>query len=467
MNNELELKLILCLDALDTGEPITQILARYPHDAAVLRPMLETAGALPSLAFIPSSGAQITSRRAFLNRAADMRPAAGRRFLGLPLRMGLTLATVLLALVIAGGGTVAASSAALPGEPLYGVKRAAEHVQVVFASDKAPVEREIAQRRRDEIGSLMTKKRSADVEFSGIVTSFSGSTVQIAKFSVQVDANTRIDGALSVGAMVTITGRVDGETIRATRIAVEIGGTPVPSAMPTFMAKATLTATATLVPTSTRTAEPTLTGTLEPMDVITALSTAEPIATRTARPQPVDQPTPLPTLAPRPTAVRPTAVPTESHGDGHSPAVPTEGHSPAVPTEGHGDAPTARPTARPTNAPTARPTARPTDDHPSEATARPTAAPTARPTARPTDDHPSEATARPTNAPTARPTARPTDDHHSESTARPTDAPAAKPTNDHPSESTARPADAPTARPTDDHHSESTSTDAHSVHTNK
>ena len=447
MNNELELKLILCLDALDTGEPITQILARYPHDAAVLRPMLETAGALPSLAFIPSSGAQITSRRAFLNRAADMRPAAGRRFLGLPLRMGLTLATVLLALVIAGGGTVAASSAALPGEPLYGVKRAAEHVQVVFASDKAPVEREIAQRRRDEIGSLMTKKRSADVEFSGIVTSFSGSTVQIAKFSVQVDANTRIDGALSVGAMVTITGRVDGETIRATRIAVEIGGTPVPSAMPTFMAKATLTATATLVPTSTRTAEPTLTGTLEPMDVITALSTAEPIATRTARPQPVDQPTPLPTLAPRPTAVRPTAVPTESHGDGHSPAVPTEGHSPAVPTEGHspavpteghspavpteghspavpteghspavpteghspavpteghspavpteghGDAPTARPTARPTNAPTARPTARPTDDHPSEATARPTAAPTARPTARPTDDHPSEATA--------------------------------------------------------------------------
>ncbi|MEI8307336.1 MAG: DUF5666 domain-containing protein, partial [Chloroflexales bacterium] len=333
MNNELELKLILCLDALDTGEPITQILARYPHDAAVLRPMLETAGALPSLAFIPSSGAQITSRRAFLNRAADMRPAAGRRFLGLPLRMGLTLATVLLALVIAGGGTVAASSAALPGEPLYGVKRAAEHVQVVFASDKAPVEREIAQRRRDEIGSLMTKKRSADVEFSGIVTSFSGSTVQIAKFSVQVDANTRIDGALSVGAMVTITGRVDGETIRATRIAVEIGGTPVPSAMPTFMAKATLTATATLVPTSTRTAEPTLTGTLEPMDVITALSTAEPIATRTARPQPVDQPTPLPTLAPRPTAVRPTAVPTESHGDGHSPAVPTEGHSPAVPTE--------------------------------------------------------------------------------------------------------------------------------------
>ena len=458
MNNELELKLILCLDALDTGEPITQILARYPHDAAVLRPMLETAGALPSLAFIPSSGAQITSRRAFLNRAADMRPAAGRRFLGLPLRMGLTLATVLLALVIAGGGTVAASSAALPGEPLYGVKRAAEHVQVVFASDKAPVEREIAQRRRDEIGSLMTKKRSADVEFSGIVTSFSGSTVQIAKFSVQVDANTRIDGALSVGAMVTITGRVDGETIRATRIAVEIGGTPVPSAMPTFMAKATLTATATLVPTSTRTAEPTLTGTLEPMDVITALSTAEPIATRTARPQPVDQPTPLPTLAPRPTAVRPTAVPTESHGDGHSPAVPTEGH---------GDAPTARPTARPTNAPTARPTARPTDDHPSEATARPTAAPTARPTARPTDDHPSESTARPTNAPTARPTARPTDDHHSESTARPTDAPAAKPTNDHPSESTARPADAPTARPTDDHHSESTSTDAHSVHTNK
>jgi hypothetical protein len=159
MDNNLEIKLIDCLDALDAGEPINQILARYPADAATLRPMLETAAALPALALQPSPSAQISSRRAFLNRAAEMRPTIGRRFLGLPLRMGLTLASILLAIVVAGGGTVAASSAALPGDSLYGVKRAAEQVQLSLAGDKASVERQLAQRRRDEISSLMAQDR--------------------------------------------------------------------------------------------------------------------------------------------------------------------------------------------------------------------------------------------------------------------------------------------------------------------
>ena len=281
MENSIEIKLIDCLDALDAGEPISQILARYPADAAMLRPMLETAAALPALALEPSASAQISSRRAFLNGAAALRPASGRRFLGLPLRMGLALASLLLAVAVAGGGTVTASSAALPGEPLYGIKRAAEQVKIALTSDKVQLEREIAQRRRDEIVSLIVQDRSANVEFSGTVAARSANTLRVTGLTVQINPDTRIDGDPYVGALVTVAGRLVGGSIQATRIEVLPGGALVPTA--THASSVTASDTATAKPTASRTPQPTLTYTAEPTD--------------TAIPEPTDAPTAAPQLS--------------------------------------------------------------------------------------------------------------------------------------------------------------------------
>ena len=346
MNNNLELKLIDCLDALDAGEPIAQILARYPTDATLLRPMLETAVALPALALEPSASAQIRSRRAFLNRAADMRPTARRGFLGLTLRMGLTLTTILLAIGVASGGTVAASSTALPGEPLYSLKRAAEQVRIVLARDKEPVRQSIAQRRRDEIESLIAEDRSANVEFSGAISARSGDMLRVADLAVQMNADTRVDGTLYVGALVSVTGRLVGGTVHATMVVVMPGGAPAPTPIhvPTPTHAPTATHIPTAKPTLTHTAEPTATHTAEPTLTHTAEPTTEPTEISTVTPRIVrPKPTPRPALPPTspaepptaepPPAEPPPAEPTSNHGsDGDNGSPPSPG-----PTDSHGD----------------------------------------------------------------------------------------------------------------------------------
>ncbi|MBX0329204.1 hypothetical protein K2Z83_16140, partial [Oscillochloris sp. ZM17-4] len=329
MDTELELKLILCLDALDAGEPLDDVLARYPAEADTLRPFLETAVALPRLALEPTPSAQVSSRRAFLNRAADLRPTAGRRFFGLPLRLGVALATILLALALAGGGT-AAASAALPGEPLYGLKRVAEQVQVALSADKAYVEQEIAQRRRDEVGALIAQDRSAEVGFGGQVTAISADTWQIAGYAVQVDASTQIDGDIRPGAAVTVVGRLVGGVIRATAILADPDVNPVPVALPTPVP--TATASQTPAPTASQTPAP------------TASQTPAPTATAVPPTAPAPSPTAVPPTAtlrpvrPAPTAVLPTispptAGPAEDHGGGGDTG---EKQPTAGPAEDHG-----------------------------------------------------------------------------------------------------------------------------------
>ena len=64
----------------------------------------------------------------------------------------------LIALLVS--ATVTASAAALPGEPLYGVKRAAEEAQLSLATDseqRAGLRLELADRRLDEAVKLVAR----------------------------------------------------------------------------------------------------------------------------------------------------------------------------------------------------------------------------------------------------------------------------------------------------------------------
>src|SRR5205814_10127122 len=64
----------------------------------------------------------------------------------------------LIALLVS--ATVTASAAALPGEPLYGVKRAAEEAQLSLATDgeqRAGLRLELADRRLDEAVQLVAR----------------------------------------------------------------------------------------------------------------------------------------------------------------------------------------------------------------------------------------------------------------------------------------------------------------------
>ena len=282
MNPALEAKLIECLSALESGVPVEQILSRYPEDAPRLRPMLQIAAALPAARLEPSHESRSKSRKAFLAHAANLHKAGQRRpfFLSRPLA---TLASLALALIVLGGGAVVASASALPGDPLYGLKRAVENVRLSLASDPVALAAQFDQERRDEIELLVAAGRPAQVEFRGIIESMGPDIWTIAGIPVGVDSGTQIIGFPEIGRMAGVRGLVANGQLTATSIRVE-GEESSPTPTPT--------------PGATPTPEPTETPTPTPTQPAAPSPSATPSPTRT----------PTPTASPAPAEIRFTGI---------------------------------------------------------------------------------------------------------------------------------------------------------------
>lgn len=166
MRSEFESVLDTCLDGiLVKGDSIEQCLERYPEHAAELEPVLKAAWRVREASAIDP--------RPEFERAAKARlltslggKAAGtdkKRLLSWRWQRRWAVALVaVLALLLSGGGTVAASSDSLPGDLLYPVKTATEKVQTFFTFGKdARASRyiQVAERRLRELELLSEKDR--------------------------------------------------------------------------------------------------------------------------------------------------------------------------------------------------------------------------------------------------------------------------------------------------------------------
>jgi hypothetical protein len=142
-----------CLERLlIKGETVEQCLAGYPEQAAELRPLLETALATKKASAIqPRPEFRARARYQFHSAIQSKKP--GRLFFGWQPRWVATLAIVLV-LLLAGSGTVAAASGSMPGEPLYPVKIVSEQAQLAFTPStqgKAELYTRLADKRVAEI----------------------------------------------------------------------------------------------------------------------------------------------------------------------------------------------------------------------------------------------------------------------------------------------------------------------------
>jgi uncharacterized membrane protein YgcG len=310
MDAQLEIKLIECLSQLDDGEPLDRILARYPDDAASLRPLLETATALEALREEPSEPARIASRRAFLARAHELREAASRPRFWLPRRMATAIAALALALVFL-GGTVAASALALPDEPLYGVKRAVEDAQLLVAAgvQKEQLVERFEQRRRDEVNMLLAMRRDATITFDGAIESVQPDGLDISGLYLHVDRATVISGAPIVGRSARVQGYTRGGQLFATFISVEPSSGPIiiPTAQPTATAAPSETPSPAPSPSARPSPRAEVTQQLERASAQAASPTAAPARVPSETPRPTA--TARPTTAVPPTPVPPTPVP--------------------------------------------------------------------------------------------------------------------------------------------------------------
>ncbi len=126
-----------CLERIVVdGETLEQCLERYPEQAAELKPLLETVLVVKEASAVEPRP-EFKARARYQFRSALQEKAAPKRrpFFGWVPRWATALAIVLVVLM-AGGGTVAAASNSMPDSILYPVKLATENVQLALTTSE-------------------------------------------------------------------------------------------------------------------------------------------------------------------------------------------------------------------------------------------------------------------------------------------------------------------------------------------
>lgn len=334
-----------CADRMAGGASVDACLAPHPGHEAELKPLLDAIAAVRGQRAVPPRSAAVAarSRAEFLaaarglNAEAALAPhpfaplAAAWRTLrysvrellgagGLPRTMPAGLAAVLLVVLLSGllfTGMVSVSASALPGDPLFAVRTAAEQVQLLFTFDDAARGQlldEIASRRIEDARAIVQLGRKvAHVPLQGSIEAIAEDAWEISGLTVRITPDTRITGDPAVGCRIQgrATAPGDGsliaEVIEVEPLPQAQGEAPreasptAPPPVPTPSATATATAapdapaggsgrgapvpyyeptdTLTPAPTVTPTASQTVTPSATPAGTATATATATPTAT--------------------------------------------------------------------------------------------------------------------------------------------------------------------------------------------
>ena len=213
MNNDIYDVLEACLQSIEHGANMDTLLARYPQFADELRPLLKaalSARAMPISS--PSASGMRRGRSQLLQKAAEMReakaaPRSRRSVIPMFQRLAITLGLT-SALVFSGTGLVGASSAALPGENLYPVKRTWENVRLIFifnADSRDALESTYEQERLHEATALLAEGRHETIQFSGVYTQVNGKDY-ISGIPALFNSGTQRPADLINGDAVTVNG---------------------------------------------------------------------------------------------------------------------------------------------------------------------------------------------------------------------------------------------------------------------
>jgi len=188
-----------CLTAVKERRNLQEILRRYPVERDDLIGMLRLSVDLSNLgAPTPDPAFRLRARNRMLGLAAQRRLPQRRNPLTWLPRPAARLAfagMVAVGLVAAGVTAAAASNQSLPGDPLYGVKRGIEGVQLAVTLDaaaKARLQLHFADARLDEAQRLFSLGRKDDA-----VALVSQYDTDVAQFKQSVASASFDDGAIS------------------------------------------------------------------------------------------------------------------------------------------------------------------------------------------------------------------------------------------------------------------------------
>ena len=157
-----------CLERmLVEGATLEACLQSYAEHASELKPLLQTAIATrQALAIEPGADFRTRARYQFQSALQEVKPGRAPFFWNWQPRW-LTAVAIVLAVLIAGTGTVAAASYSMPDSPLYAIKLASEQVQstlTVSNISKAELHAELADRRIAEMAYILNKDGTEQIE---------------------------------------------------------------------------------------------------------------------------------------------------------------------------------------------------------------------------------------------------------------------------------------------------------------
>ncbi|MFH0846437.1 MAG: DUF5667 domain-containing protein [Chloroflexota bacterium] len=149
-----------CLERIIRGETIEACLRDYPAFSAELEPLLRTALAVRSTVSVElRSEFRARARYEFQSALRGTLSHKQASFWGWLPRWGVVF-SLILAVTMMGGGTVAAASYSMPDSPLYPVKLATEEVRLMLPASnvtKAELCVELMERRVNEIVYLANR----------------------------------------------------------------------------------------------------------------------------------------------------------------------------------------------------------------------------------------------------------------------------------------------------------------------
>lgn len=355
-----------CIAAIERrDQTVEECLARYSDQRDQLEPLLRLAVRLQLARSVaaPPEFHQVAALRMQNLVAASPRqprqssigrnPASGFAKMLNNRRLSpiaVAFSGLILILLLAASGTVYASNRALPGDPLYPVKTAAERIQLTLAFSQetsAELQLDFAGRRLEEAARLVDKEQPEQAQSA------------LASYVRQVEAAlAALEAAddLSQERRLRLAHQLEQRfTLYQKRLAALRERSATAAVQAALVVSQTGLDEAQRIggPPSNDPAEPGGQPPAPPVLGVTSTATATPVATRTPTRtpgRPVVTPNPRPTNLP---TARPTGRPIERTPLPVPTALPTR-RPPVRPT----DLPTALPTERPTRAP--RPTAWPT-----------------------------------------------------------------------------------------------------------
>ncbi|MCL2150088.1 MAG: DUF5667 domain-containing protein [Dehalococcoidia bacterium] len=147
-----------CLEAILRGETEESCLARYPEQAAELRPVLQTIVATHRASSLsPRPEYRARARYEYRHAVAEVCARSAKQGFRWNWRWSTAVPLAVAVVLMAGGGMMAASAYALPGQPLYEVKLMVEGLQIRFTpagEDRTRAYALLAERRLEEITVL-------------------------------------------------------------------------------------------------------------------------------------------------------------------------------------------------------------------------------------------------------------------------------------------------------------------------